>query len=70
MKDSSTGWLIEHWNSNGGIYLSEWFDIKLEDALWTKESNQALRFSRKEDAEAVINYFGWTEAMPTEHQWG
>ena len=31
---------------------------------------KAIRFSRKEDAEAFIKYCGWTEVSAVEHEWG
>lgn len=45
-------------------------DADGENGHWTKDSVKALRFARKEDAQAYIDEAGWTEPVPTEHQWG
>ena len=37
---------------------------------FSNDSIKALRFARKEDAQAYIDDVGWTEVIPTEHQWG
>ena len=69
------GWLVEHYASKRGEYLAEWltgwpaFDDSAPET-WTKDSAQALRFARREDAEQVIQALGWTEARATEHVWG
>ena len=34
------------------------------------DHNKAIRFSRKEDADAFIRYYGWTEVTAVEHGWG
>jgi hypothetical protein len=36
---------------------------------WTRDVEQAIRFARKQDAELIINDFGWTEAVAVEHMW-
>lgn len=42
-----------------------------EDAEdWITDSLKAIRFARRQDAESVIAYYGWTEAFSSEHQWG
>lgn len=63
------GWLCE-WNLRNG---PEWWsleDAQGEGGYFTKDSTKALRFARKQDAEAYINDAGWTEIVATEHQWG
>ncbi len=35
----------------------------------TRDHNAAVRFARKEDAEAVIADTAWTEAFAAEHMW-
>lgn len=35
----------------------------------TPDHDAALRFTRKQDAEAVIEHYGWTEAFASEHMW-
>lgn len=62
-----SGWLVE--NDNGGPC---WWGRTPdgEDAFgWTKDSLMALRFARKEDAEAYIEEIGWNDVVATEHQW-
>lgn len=64
--DEAVGWLIELNHTTG----PEWFELLPGcEHGWTKDSNKALRFARKEDAEAYINDVGWTEAVATEHMW-
>lgn len=36
---------------------------------WTFDADEALRFSREQDAQRVIDNIGWTEAKPVEHMW-
>jgi hypothetical protein len=62
-----TGWLVE--NDNGGPC---WWGRTPdgEDVFgWTTSSLMALRFARKEDAEAYIEEVGWNDVIATEHQW-
>ncbi len=67
-KQPETGWLVE--NDNGGPCW--WGRTPDGEAAfgWTKNSLMALRFARKEDAEAYIEEIGWTDVVATEHQWG
>ena len=60
-----TGWLIEHYNTKTKAFQAVWWDG--ED--FTADSNAAVRFCRPIDAQRVIDTIGWTEAVPTEHQW-
>lgn len=63
-----TGWLIElRGNSPQWWSLT---DTEGEGGYFTNDSLKALRFARKQDAEAVIEDIGWTEAFASEHQWG
>jgi hypothetical protein len=59
-----TGWLIE---LRGRV--PTWFRLTGEEPHWTSDSHEALRFARKQDAEAYIADVGWTEAFATEHVW-
>lgn len=61
-----TGWLVE---LKGQV--PTWFALDdSEDGWeWTTDSLKALRFGRKQDAQAYIDDIGWTEAFPTEHMW-
>lgn len=45
-------------------------DDEAEGVGWTRDHLRAQRFSRKEDAEMMIEYFGWTEATAVQHAWG
>jgi hypothetical protein len=63
-----TGWLCE-WNHRTG---PEWWSLQAtegEGGYFTKDSLKALRFARKQDAEAYIEEAGWTEIVATEHEW-
>jgi hypothetical protein len=65
---AETGWLCEMPLSTG----PEWWsitDTEGEGGYFTKDSTKALRFARKEDAEAYIEDAGWTEIVATEHEW-
>jgi hypothetical protein len=64
-----TGWLIELKQSVSARPL--WYGITDENALgMTDDANKAIRFARKEDAEAVMTLdLGWTEAFACEHAW-
>lgn len=43
---------------------------KTDDGLGqTTDHLKAVRYARKEDADAVIEDTGWTEATATEHMW-
>jgi len=59
-----SAWLIEIAEIDGPTY----FQFKLDDD-WTKDHNKALHFSRKEDAESVIDFYGWTRAKAVDHLW-
>ncbi len=64
-----TGWLCEWLHATG----PEWWsltDTEGDGGYFTNDSLKALRFARKEDAQAYIEDAGWTEIVPTEHQWG
>ena len=69
-----TGWLIERYSSRSQSLKAQWLKAELfgwdeEKAAWTTDASEALRLSRKVDAEALIAELGWTEARATEHQW-
>ncbi len=59
-----TAWLIEIDWGKGPVYHQ--FQI---DDDWTKNQDAACHFSRKQDAEQVIAYYGWTRAVAVEHMW-
>lgn len=56
-------WLIE---LRGNV--PSYFQLAHDDD-WTADHNKAVRFARREDAEAAIEYYGWTEAFASEHIW-
>ena len=66
---TESGWLIE--NSQYGEGPHWWTGHMFDDDDWTKDSLQAVRFSRKEDAQKIIDYIGWNYGITaTAHQWG
>ena len=73
--EAKTAWLIER---AGQWYAaaphSRWGEQQAIDANtwrenWTSDANKALRFARKRDAETLIRYEGWQNAVATEHIW-
>ena len=61
-----TGWLIEFSVGKG---IPTYYG-KTDDGLGqTNDHLAAVRFSRREDAQAVIDDIGWTDATPVEHLW-
>lgn len=74
-REEWTAWLIER---DGQWYAaaphSRWTTQQAIDANtwrenWTSDANKALRFARKRDAETLIRYEGWQNAVATEHIW-
>lgn len=64
---AETAWLIELRGNN-----PSWWSLTCdddEDGQGWGGIDTALRFARKEDAEAYILHAGWTEAFPSEHMW-
>lgn len=59
-----TAWLIE---TDEGASIS-YFQM-VDDDDWTFNHNEAMHFARKQDAEKVIAFFGWTRARAVEHMW-
>src|SRR4051812_21453567 len=65
--EPETGWLIEFSQRVSGTPT---YYGKSDEGLGQTEDNlAAIRYARKEDAEAVIEDIGWTEAAAVEHQW-
>lgn len=60
-----TGWLLER-RDNSKI---EWLALSNGDWAWTGDSTKALRFARKQDADAMSEIISDAEYV-TEHQWG
>lgn len=65
-----TGWLVELQSRSGPPTWWSLTDTEGEGGYFTTDSLKALRFARREDAQAYIDDVGWTETIPTEHQWG
>jgi len=59
-----TAWLIETDFGDGPVY----HQFQMDDD-WTKDQDAACHFARKQDAEQVIAYYGWTIAKAVEHMW-
>src|SRR5689334_9483115 len=59
-----TAWLIE---TDEGASIN-YFQM-VDDDDWTFDHNKALHFGRKQDAEKMIAYYGWTRARAVEHMW-
>jgi hypothetical protein len=59
-----SAWLIEINQRSGLVYFH--FE---DDDDWTKDHDKAAHFARKQDAQSVIDHYGWTEAKPVEHMW-
>lgn len=64
---TEVAWLIEM-DEGGPTY---WSRVDGEDGVlgWSKDHNKALRFCRREDAQAVIDGAGWNRPRPVEHAW-
>lgn len=63
-----TAWLIEL--NQSVSHTPAWYGETVEGMLGvTTDSLKAVRFSRKQDAEAVMQDIGWTEAFVSEHMW-
>lgn len=63
-----TGWLIEDDSE------PQWLTLKPAEAMWsvvfTKDSNEAIRFCRRQDAEDyVARHLDDAPVRLTEHQW-
>ena len=61
-----TGWIIE--KDDPPVYHLVSGD---HDEHWTDDVNKALRFARKEDADAYVDHVGWTSppVRTAEHMW-
>lgn len=60
-----TAWLIEFFGQGEPTYYG-----KTDELLgMTADHRAAIRFARQQDAQAVIDDIGWTEAQAIEHTW-
>ncbi len=66
MQQDETAWLIE---LPGPVYCGETKEFGPTMLGLVKDSLAAVRFSRKEDAEALIKHFEWDDAKAVEHMW-
>lgn len=58
-----TGWLIERGPGPGPVWWAAGF--------WTNNANDAVRFSRRIDAERLVAFLGFVSTtFVTEHSWG
>jgi hypothetical protein len=57
-------WLIEQQSRTGSLSWWSLTDTQGEGGYFTGDSSKALRFARREDAQAYIDDAGWTEARP------
>ena len=66
---SEIGWLIE---LKPNVATSPtWYGENEEGVIgWTRDHMLAVRFSRKDDAERIIQCEGLTGAFACEHAWG
>lgn len=66
---AETAWLIERPSDDGPNY---WGSCPEEGVDWTRDHMAAMRFCRRQDAELLIEYYGWTDdrIVAVEHQWG
>jgi hypothetical protein len=65
---TEVAWLIEFKQSVS--QQPAWYGADDTEGLgMVTDVNQAIRFSRKWDAEQVITEIGWTEARAVEHAW-
>lgn len=63
----ATAWLIEF--SEKVSRTPAYYGHTGEGLGETTDSLKAVRFARREDAQAIINDIGWNEARPVEHMW-
>lgn len=71
VKPTEYAWLIELKPHAFTSPEPKYWGIDAEGELdWTKDHMAAIRFARKQDAQAIIKYYGWTEADAVEHGWG
>ena len=64
-----TAWLVELTGREPQWWSATFTTEDEPDGTFTRHADKALRFARREDAEAFIAVSGWTEAFATEHIW-
>jgi hypothetical protein len=64
---TETGWLVE----KRGLGRPYWLTAYLGQLTFSADANDAIRFSRRQDAEAIIaELYDQDSHVATEHQWG
>ena len=64
-RNIESGWLIERVGPEW-LYIPNWFAVE-----WTKDSIEAIRFSRKSDAHQIAKMLtDYKDIEITEHTWG
>ncbi len=73
MGEVETGWMIELQSNDGAKW---WTAVEVDGLVFSRDPNKGVRFSRKEDAELVIQAMRdreehqyWDEAYATDHMW-
>ena len=64
-----SAWLIETNHLGAPAW---WSRVDNEDdgvCGWSSDSLKAIRFARSQDAQAIIDYYGWNTAKPSDHLW-
>jgi hypothetical protein len=61
-----SAWLIEI--NDSATSSPVYFHFEHDDD-WTMDHDKAVHFARKQDAESVIEHYGWTRAKAVEHMW-
>lgn len=59
-----SAWMVEADEGASTNYF-----ILADDNNWTFDRNKAVHFARKQDADEVIAYYGFTRARAAEHRW-
>lgn len=57
------GWLVEHGPAEGPVYLH----MKQPGPGWTRDAFKAVRFARREDAQAALEMYGPEYGRVAEH---
>lgn len=60
-----TAWLVE---INEPVSGPLYYQLR-DDNDWTLDQDAALHLGREEDAQRIIDYYGWTRAKAVEHMW-
>lgn len=61
----TTGWVVEH----GPIFAPAYLRFAPSGPCWTLDPYKAVRFARRDDAEAAVAAFEPERGRATEHGW-